>query len=92
MNEINVREKLNFPPFCDIALIALSSSLEKELQRVSALLSEQIAELSKGANIPDYWKTELESKADAIQVAMEAAGRNKSAFLGYRGYLFVIRG
>jgi primosomal protein N' (replication factor Y) len=47
--EIRLRKELCFPPFCDIALIALSSSLEKELQRVSALLSEQIAELSKGS-------------------------------------------
>lgn len=33
--------------------------------------------------IPDYWLSELETKADAIQVAMEKAGRNKSAFLWY---------
>jgi hypothetical protein len=33
--------------------------------------------------IPSYWLEELESKADAIQQAMEAAGRNKSAFLWY---------
>ena len=33
--------------------------------------------------IPDYWIDELETKADAIQQAMESAGRNKSAFLWY---------
>ena len=33
--------------------------------------------------IPSYWIPELEEKADAIQVAMETAGRNKSAFLWY---------
>lgn len=36
-----------------------------------------------GNGIPSYWLEELESKADAIQQAMEAAGRNKSAFLWY---------
>ena len=45
-------------------------------------LSEQIADLG-GNPIPDYWKDELETKADAIRVAMETAGRNKSAFLWY---------
>lgn len=34
-------------------------------------------------DIPEYWKTELETKANDIQVAMEKAGRNKSAFLWY---------
>lgn len=34
-------------------------------------------------SIPDYWVSELETKADAIQTAMEKAGRNKSAFLWY---------
>lgn len=33
--------------------------------------------------VPDYWLAELETKADAIQTAMEKAGRNKSAFLWY---------
>lgn len=33
--------------------------------------------------VPDYWIEELATKADAIQVAMEKAGRNKSAFLWY---------
>ena len=33
--------------------------------------------------IPEYWLSELETKTDAIQVAMEKAGRNKSAFLWY---------
>lgn len=35
------------------------------------------------ANIPDYWQGELDTKADAIQAAMEKAGRHKSAFLWY---------
>lgn len=33
--------------------------------------------------LPEYWKSELESKVDSIQQAMEATGRNKSAFLWY---------
>ena len=33
--------------------------------------------------MPDYWLPELAQKADAIQAAMEKAGRNKSAFLWY---------
>ena len=36
-----------------------------------------------GDSVPDYWVEELEAKADAIQTAMEKAGRNKSAFLWY---------
>lgn len=47
-------------------------------------LSEEIADLQGGVvSVPDYWVSELEAKADAIQVAMEKAGRNKSAFLWY---------
>lgn len=34
-------------------------------------------------SVPDYWVDELDAKADAIQAAMEKAGRNKSAFLWY---------
>lgn len=42
------------------------------------------AEVSEGSEaIPEYWKDELATKASAIQTAMEAAGRNKSAFLWY---------
>lgn len=37
----------------------------------------------QSSEIPDYWLSELEAKADAIQTAMEKAGRNKSAFLWY---------
>lgn len=33
--------------------------------------------------IPSYWKTELKEKAEAIQIAIENAGRNKSSFLWY---------
>ncbi len=43
----------------------------------------EIAGLIGGETIPDYWKDELEAKASAIQLAMEQAGKNKSAFLWY---------
>ena len=44
----------------------------------------KLLEATEGENeIPEYWLSELETKADAIQVAMETAGRNKSAFLWY---------
>jgi hypothetical protein len=33
--------------------------------------------------VPSYWLSELETKADTIQQAVETAGRNKSAFLWY---------
>lgn len=46
--EIALRKELCFPPFCDIAVIALSSSLEIELQKTSKLLIDKLAELSKG--------------------------------------------
>lgn len=35
------------------------------------------------SSVPDYWRAELQKKADEIQIAMEAAGRKKSAFLWY---------
>lgn len=39
--------------------------------------------LEEDSGIPKYWTEELKTKADAIQLAMEKAGRNKSAFLWY---------
>lgn len=45
-------------------------------------LENEVAELG-GTVIPGYWASELKTKADAIQQAMESAGRNKSAFLWY---------
>lgn len=38
---------------------------------------------AEDAGIPSYWIEELKTKDDAIQQAMESAGRNKSAFLWY---------
>lgn len=43
----------------------------------------EIAGMAGSSIVPDYWVFELETKANNIQVAMEAAGRNKSAFLWY---------
>lgn len=52
--EIKLRRMLVFPPYCDIALLTLVSSLEKELLRASALLSQKLSELVKGdfADVP----------------------------------------
>lgn len=38
---------------------------------------------SGGVRIPDYWQTALDTAVDAINEALEQAGRNKSAFLWY---------
>ena len=40
-------------------------------------------DVSTGESIPSYWLTHLQTKADKIHEVMEAAGRNKSAFLFY---------
>ena len=45
--EIALRKELCFPPFCDIAVIALSSTLELELQKTSKVLINKLSELSK---------------------------------------------
>ena len=45
--EIRLRKELCFPPFCDIAVISLSSTLENELHKASAQITEQIASISK---------------------------------------------
>ena len=52
--EIKLRKLLVFPPFCDIALISLSSSNEQELLKASAMLSEKLTETikTKYADLP----------------------------------------
>ena len=40
--EIRLRKALVFPPFCDIALLTLTSSDEKELMRASTLLTQML--------------------------------------------------
>ncbi len=46
-NEIRLRRELQFPPFCDIALLNLTSPSEKELFKASKILSEKVATLIK---------------------------------------------
>lgn len=64
-------------------------SYNSELQNNNAELQEildmanALPDANGGVTIPDYWIDELDAKADAIQAAMEKAGRNKSAFLWY---------
>ena len=41
-NEIRLRRSLVFPPFCDIALLTLTSADEKELLRASTRLTEML--------------------------------------------------
>lgn len=47
------------------------------------VMAEKILSVAGRETVPDYWVTELQTKSDAIQRAMEVAGRNKSAFLWY---------
>lgn len=59
-----------------------NTSAHADIREQISQLSSEIVDLS-GDSIPDYWVDELDAKADAIQAAMEKAGRNKSAFLWY---------
>ncbi len=47
-NEIRLRKALVFPPFCDIALLTLTSPDEGELMRASKLLSDKLDGAVKG--------------------------------------------
>ena len=47
-NEIRLRKALRFPPFCDIALMTLSSADEKELLKASGILSKKFEALATG--------------------------------------------
>ncbi len=44
-NEIRLRRMLQFPPFCDIALITVTSPIEKELLKACSILSDKVSEL-----------------------------------------------
>ena len=46
---VGLRRMLRFPPYCDIALMTLTSSDEKELFKASRLLSEKINDCRNGA-------------------------------------------
>ena len=63
------------------------SNLENVLEEQGNILDDLESAVSTlttdGVDVPSYWLSELETKADAIQQAMEVAGRNKSAFLWY---------
>ena len=48
-SEIKLRKLLVFPPFCDIALLTLTSSDENELVKSSALLSQKVSDYVGGA-------------------------------------------
>jgi primosomal protein N' (replication factor Y) len=48
-NEIRLRRLLQFPPFCDMALLTLTSPDEKELQKACLRLSEEVIGLNQGA-------------------------------------------
>lgn len=47
-SEIKLRKLLVFPPFCDIVLMTLTSSDEKELAKASVKLSDTVCECMKG--------------------------------------------
>ena len=46
-SEIKLRKLLVFPPFCDIAMLTLTSADERELLAASATLSKMIRKLSE---------------------------------------------
>jgi len=46
--EIRLRKLLVFPPFCDIALLTLTGTLEPELLQGSARLAEELKRLAEG--------------------------------------------
>lgn len=49
-NEIRLRRLLQFPPFCDMVLLTLTSPDEKELQKATLRLSEEL----RKQNMMDY--------------------------------------
>ncbi|MBQ4113542.1 MAG: primosomal protein N', partial [Clostridia bacterium] len=46
--EIRLRRLLQFPPFCDMVLLTLTSPEEKELQKAALRLSEELRRLNAG--------------------------------------------
>lgn len=69
--------------------VSVSKSGRETTITITDAVGTQIASILDGADaadqapVPDYWQPHLEEKADTIRVAMEQAGRNKSAFLFY---------
>ena len=60
-------------------IIVLENTAKSNTERITVLE----ANAETGDNVPAYWVSHLKEKAKQIQVAMEDAGRNKSAFLWY---------
>ena len=46
-NEIRLRRQLRFPPFCDIALLTISSPYETELLKATTILAEKFSSIVK---------------------------------------------
>lgn len=59
-------------------IITLESDSADHESRLKSLEANET-----GSGVPVYWLDELDAKTDAIQQAMETAGRDKSAFLWY---------
>jgi primosomal protein N' (replication factor Y) len=51
-NEIQIRKAYQFPPFCDIAVITVSSPLEGEVNRVSGDIVKMLEDGLKKSNVP----------------------------------------
>lgn len=66
-----------------IALEADAIGHEKRIADIEMCIAGTTGSLTNDIGVPDYWLSELETKADTIRAAMEAAGRKKSAFLWY---------
>ena len=61
-------------------LSALENKTDDHETRIATL---ETSNIDSSDAVPSYWEAHLAEKADAIQQAMETAGRHKSAFLWY---------
>lgn len=74
-------------------ILSLESDIATLKQKTSNVatevraIDERVSTLEKAstndADLPEYWKTHLDEKVEAIRRVMEEAGRSKSAFLWY---------
>ena len=64
-------------------IISLEHMVEEQGSTIENLEKAVSSINSDGEDVPSYWLDELRTKAESIQIAMETAGRNKSAFLWY---------
>ena len=70
----------------NVDYVCITNEAGEEVNYYQGLTEEdkkEIASMVDEADIPEYWESEIKTKANAIQKAMEKAGRNKSAFLWY---------